>query len=88
MGSNDYSQLKTTGYTEGIRIPQQDTNQNVLTKLLNTIGNFFGTLYSILVLYFNAMYFIIPNAPPILSLVVVIFQIISALIVYLLIRGN
>lgn len=46
------------------------------------------SMWDYISIYFRAMYQTIPNSPPFISLIIIMLQIISALIIYLLVRGG
>lgn len=73
MDSDNFKTLDTTKYKQ-IKEP--------------TAFDFFGGLWDFISIYFKAMYMIVPNSPAWLTLIIIILQVISALIVYLLLRGN
>lgn len=87
MGSNNFTTLDTQNYISNIEQPITENSEGI-EGFFSTIGMYLSLLGNAISIYFKAMYFIIPNAPAFLGLIVLFFQIISGLIVYLLLRGN
>jgi hypothetical protein len=75
QNSESFVQIDLSSY-ENIKEP--DTI-NILTTL---------TFWDYVSIYFKAMYMTIPEAPPYISLLIIILQVITALIIYLLLRGG
>lgn len=75
QNSESFIQIDLSNY-ENMKEPN---NTNILNSF--TFWDYVG-------IYFKAMYMTIPEAPPYISLLIIIMQIITALIIYLLIRGG
>jgi len=79
--NNDSFNILDTSYYNKIDSP---VNQN--TNIIEGFNTFFTNLWNFIKIYFQAMFFIIPNAPPFISLIVLFFQVISGLVLFLLFR--
>jgi hypothetical protein len=87
MNSNNFVTLETDNYIESIKKPDEIAPNRVSgLDFFSGLYSLFSSVIFAMTIYFQAMYFIIPKSTPIISLIVLVIQIISALVVYLLIR--
>lgn len=80
QNSSDYIPLDTEEL-QYLKSPDEIGINSV--NILNSL-----TFWDYVSIYFKAMYQTIPNSPPYVTLLIIIMQVITALIIYLLIRGG